>query len=593
MPSRLHLERLGRVLAALLLIAALAPVALPFAGPDFPQGHDATAHLTNMYRFDRAFGQGQIPVRWVEGIRYGRGQPLFNFYQVGFYYFVELLHQFGLRLTVAYKAAPVLLWWLGAAFMYLLLRPYGTAAAVGGTLAFALSPYLIVDVFVRAAYPECAAIVFAIGTLWAADSFLRAGSRWRLALASLFCALMLICHLPATLIATPMIAAHTVYRAASVPDARARMRWLLAAFVVGAGLATFYLLPALAELPLIGIHRLTEDGSDFHRHFVPLLQQMHHAWTYDWNYRGSSITDPADLMPARVDLVQWLSMLAAVCVVLAALVRRRRDATIRGLLTWLGVASLSLFMMSAVSVRVWELLPPLAFIQFPWRFFLLLSIAGGVLVAMLVSMLKRRTARIVVLLLVVGVQLHLYERRLRPDRYIPRAEMDIDIEGWAQTTAGQRVGFVELAYDPVGVSNNEPVYTRSTVVSGSADVRLVRADDAWLILAVNSAGSSVVRVNTPAFPGWRVRLDGVDVTGRREAVSGYMLADVPPGAHLLEARFESTPVRQAANVMSLVSLLLLLPMVVFGYRANAVRPVAQHPSLDFARESIWRRVLRE
>jgi hypothetical protein len=614
-----RLKRLGPLLAGLVLLAALAPIALPFTGPDFPQGHDATAHLTNTYRFDRAFGQGQIPVRWVEGIQHGRGQPLFNFYQAGFYYLVELLHRLGLQLSVAFRAAPVLLWWLGAAFMYLLLRPYGMAAAIAGTVAFALSPYLIVDVFVRAAYPEFAAIVFAVGTLWAADSFLRSGRRRSVALAAFLCGLMLICHLPATLIAAPMIAAHIAYTIVTVPGAKVRTPWLVAALAIGAGLATFYLLPALTELPLIGIDRLTEGRSDFHRHFVPLLQSVRHVWSYSWNYSGASVTDPADLMPAHVNLVQWMSMLAALVAIFVGVARRGRGQArtavntpgvaavhantptvdgvqhnpslmVRGLLAWLGVALLSLFMMSAVSAPVWDALPPLAFIQFPWRFFLLMSIAGGVLVAMVISTLHSRTARVIALIFVAGVQFHLYERRLKPARFIPYAEMMIDDPRWADTPVAQRVGFTEIAYDPIGTGGNTPVDARWTIVDGAARAQLVRGDDARLVLAVSGPEPSRVRVNTPAFAGWRVRIDGVDAAVGQEPGSGYMVADVPPGAHLLEARLEDTPVRRAANIVSLVSL-LLLPAVVFGCRAQTRRAIARSASLDLSRQAAWRRLL--
>src|SRR5262249_21326027 len=110
MPLSSRIDQLGRALACLLLVVALAPIARPFINDDFARGHDATAHLTNVYRFDRAFTQRQIPVRWVEGTGFGHGQPLFNYYQVGFYYGVELLHQLGPSLSVAYKATPVILW---------------------------------------------------------------------------------------------------------------------------------------------------------------------------------------------------------------------------------------------------------------------------------------------------------------------------------------------------------------------------------------------------------------------------------------------------------------------------------------------------
>src|SRR4051794_32609627 len=346
MSSAPSVGRLGRTLIVLLLVAALAPIALPFMSADFPQGHDATAHITNLYRFDRAFAQGQFPVRWVEGIRDGRGQPLFNFYQVGFYYCVELIHQFGATLSVAFKAAPVLLWWLAALFMYFLLRPYGIVAAAAGTLTFALSPYLIVDVFVRAAYPEFTALAFSIGALWAADSFLRTGNRASLACAALAWGAMLICHLPATLIVLPMFVLHGAYRALATPGAPARLPWLTVAVVAGVGLAAFYLVPALAELPFVSIRRLTQDTSDYHRHFVPVRQWTAFLWSYQWNYRGASISDPADLMPAHVNVAQWVAIAAALCVLAFHSLRRRVGPTTWGLAAWLAVAGISLFMMT-------------------------------------------------------------------------------------------------------------------------------------------------------------------------------------------------------------------------------------------------------
>jgi hypothetical protein len=103
-----HHITLDRVALAVLLIA-LFPIALPFMQPGYPSGHDVGAHVTYSYRFDQAWQQGQIPVRWVEGTRPGDNQPLFNFYQVGFYYLVELVHLVVPRLSSAVKATVVLL----------------------------------------------------------------------------------------------------------------------------------------------------------------------------------------------------------------------------------------------------------------------------------------------------------------------------------------------------------------------------------------------------------------------------------------------------------------------------------------------------
>src|SRR6188472_2194521 len=95
--------------ALLLLAIALVPIVWPFLQSGYPSGHDVGAHVTYSYRFDQAWQQGQVPVRWVEGTRPGDNQPLFNFYQVGFYYLVELVHLVVPRLSDAVKITVVLL----------------------------------------------------------------------------------------------------------------------------------------------------------------------------------------------------------------------------------------------------------------------------------------------------------------------------------------------------------------------------------------------------------------------------------------------------------------------------------------------------
>jgi hypothetical protein len=60
-------------------------------------------------------------------------------------------------------------------------------------------------------------------------------------------------------------------------------------------------------------------------------------------------------------------------------------------------------------------------------------------------------------------------------------------------------------------------------------------------------------INSHYFPGWRVSLDGHDVSVRVTPNFGFMEIDVPPGMHRVEARFGNTPVRTAANTITVVT----------------------------------------
>jgi hypothetical protein len=540
------------VIAVVLLIAAVGPVAFPFVHDGFPQGHDATAHVTYIYRFDRALAQGQFPVRWVEGTQPGHNQPLFNFYQVGFYYVVELLHRVIPSLSVAFKATPVLLWWLGTAFMVLFLRPYGFLPAVTGSVVFALSPYTIVDVFVRAAYPEFAAIVFAVGALWAFDRVLRTGGRVWMLVFAVFEALTLLCHLPAAMIAAPLFAAQLL----SSPGNRfdwTHLRMAAAGSLLGLGLASFYVLPAIAELPMVQIRRLTEGSADFHNHFVHPRQWTRFLWGNEWNY-GASVSDATDLLPLHISLVQWAVFGLSSGTALYCLWRHCLSAQFWSLTAWLGVTALAMSMMTAPSFRVWEAIPAMAFIQFPWRLFLLLSVAGGVLAALLLSSIGSRRMQAIVLLLVVIFHMFVYHRRLQPEGYVSRSVMNIDNPDWGDTGQARRWGYFEPSYNPVGVTRDTAEEIgRWHVVRGVALIRERFVRDDRIGLDVESHTPITLRIHIRYFPGWTIRVDGVQTDPSRTPDFDFMEVNVPSGAHRVDVQFENTRVRSAANSVTVVS----------------------------------------
>ena len=156
-----------RGFAAASIVGCLISVGRPFAAAGFPTGHDAPAHLTYTYLFDRAIAQGQFPVRWTEWVRSGHGQPLFNFYQPGIYYIVEAIHETtGAGLSNSLKLSVLLSWWTGGLLTFLLLRRFGRWPAALAAVLFVFSPYSMLDVFVRSAYPELASLSFAPGVLW-------------------------------------------------------------------------------------------------------------------------------------------------------------------------------------------------------------------------------------------------------------------------------------------------------------------------------------------------------------------------------------------------------------------------------------------
>jgi hypothetical protein len=567
-PPGSRMARLGAALARhltldrvalVLLVVALAPILLPFLHPGYPAGHDTAAHVTYAYRFDQAWQQGQVPVRWVEGTRPGYNQPLFNFYQVGFYYLVELVHLVVPRLSQALKVTIVLVWWMGAGFSFLLFKRCGTAAAVIAAVTFALSPYLIVDGLIRSAYPELAAIAFITGVLWSLDCWLTTGRTRYIAIVSGLVAMTLLCHLPAVLLTVPICAAHVIGLAWTRQTTTPRVIGLGFAALLGVGLAAFYVMPALLELDLIQIRGMTEHGRgmDFHQNFVPPQQWIRYALGYSWSF-GASIRDVTDLLPLHISAAHWIFIVSAIIVSVVHVRRHTIDWRVAGMIQWLAVTAFAMFMMTSSSAIVWDAIPALSYVQYPWRFFMLLSISGAALGALLTSLATSRRVQAALLILTVGLQVHLYHRRLRPPYYVPMAEMNIDRPHWRDTPQAAKYGFYERAYDPIGVMRwPSERLARWAIVDGHGTIDAQAVTDASLALASSSDGRMTVRVNSHAFPGWAARVDGRAAPIVPTSPDGYMEIEVPAGQHQIEVTFTNTAVRSAANIVSLSSVAVL------------------------------------
>jgi hypothetical protein len=551
------------VLNAAVLVAAaiaIASVARPLLHSGFPSGHDLSAHVTYTYLFDRAIRQGQFPVRWVEGTTNGSSQPLFNFYQPGLYYLVELTRAITGHLSDALKLTVLALWWIGSLFLFLWRRRDGVLAAATGAVVFALSPYLILDVFVRAAYPELAAIACAPAVLWSIDGWTRSERPGYLVSIAVCLGVMLVCHLPSCLIFLPVFSAFAIYRLVANGSRLTSVIPLAGAAIGGLGLSAFYVWPALGEQPYVQMSALTRDYFDFHKHFVYPSQWVRYAWGY-----GGSVPGPDDTLSFQVGVIQWCAVAGALIWAVVAVARSRITATAKTMVFWLSVVAFALFMMTRASSVVWDRVTPLAYLQFPWRFSMLVTVGAAVLTATLLASIRNPRARGIMALCVVLAQFQFSHGYLAPERYVPEFLMDIDVPGWCAQGAGHALAFREAGYDPVGVHQPAPAgIGRWTLADGRGSARALAMEDDRMSLDVKAESPLTLTINSRAFPGWRVWMDGSEIAFDTQPGSGYIVARVPPGRHRIDAALTNTPVRAEANAVSRLSAAGVLALAAYA-----------------------------
>jgi hypothetical protein len=550
--TRARLSRVSAHLACAIVIIGIVPLAWPLFLPDFLIGHDGGVHQTYAFFLNRALEQGQLPVRWVEGIANGLGQPLFNYYQVGFYYLVALIHRCGPGLSLSLKLAIAAIWTIGPVFMFLLCRPLGVLPAALGAAVLGWTPYILVDGYVRTAYPELMGIAFAPGVLWSIDRLLRTGRPLFICALGLTTAVLLISHLPASLIVAPVTAAFTIGLYLVHRPGPERLGLVAAGAILGAGLAAFYVVPAIVELDQVQISRLTRAYFDYKLHFV------RPEWWIDrsWGYGGSGFDEP-DRLSLQIGIVQWVIIGAGVIALAVPAVRRRCGSRLLPIAGWLAVAGAAMFMMTGASAGVWAVITPLSYIQFPWRFLMLPAIACAVMAATLLSAIRDRMTQALIVLCVVTFQWYITEEYREMAATRERGEIAIDDPAWRATASARRWAFREAGYNPASVTYPDPKplpYERWTLIGGYADVSTISATDASVRLRVDAPAPVTVVINSPFFAGWRVSLDDQPVTPAILPESGYMAVPVPAGPHRIDAVFGRSGVRAGAELLTLGSL---------------------------------------
>jgi hypothetical protein len=569
-----------RALVLVAILLSLALVAAPYLRDGFVMGHDGGVHQTYAFQFDRALRQGQFPVRWVEGIDPGTGQPLFSFYQVGFYYLVSTIHAVGPPLGAAFKLAVVGQWALGAAFIYLLCLPMGRVAAAVGSVMFVWTPYLLLDVYVRTAYPEFAAIGFAVGVLWAADRCLRiGGQRYQLSLSALT-ALTLVTHPPTALIVGSMAAALVIVAAVTRQARPSAVARTCAAPLLGSGLASFYLIPALLQQGQVKMAQLTSGYFDYHLHFVEP------RWWFDWSWRyGESGVNASNQLSVQIGIAQWTVLGLSVLLLVVPAWRRRAQLGPGQVVGWLLIVAAAMFMMTAASTVVWDAIGPMHFIQFPWRLLMAPAIACAVLAAAVTSALNARPGwQLAVLAVAVAALWRLDAAYLTQAFQQPRDHIDISWHEWNSTPEARRTAVRVRAYDPAAAAEEpQPRPERWSISGGgSMSVEALRQEDADLLLEVDAPSAATLIINTPAYPGWEVTVGDRKASPGIDPDTGYMVVPIPRGRHLVRAHFTRDRVRAVADAIALASAALWSGQ--FGMalwrRRKASTAGQEHPAVD-------------
>lgn len=501
-----------------------------FWSSGFPYTHDGENHLARFVNYTAALREGQWPPRFAPYMNSQFGFPVFHYN----YPLANILAVPGI--VLGWHPGTVFAWQVGASTLlflaagYALVRTWFSARASRFAVALqAGNTYIWSAIVFRGNIGELWAVSLATALLvWIERApRTRAGLLVGIALATAF----LLSHNVVTVILGAVLAAWALAR-----YPRRWRTWLLLGCCAVA-LTLWFWLPAVAELPLVV---LQGDA----------LAQQAAQHVLSWNQILFSPLQFGFSLPNELDTLGFGLGIASVFVLLLSvsfLVSRPRQLLRRMWGVLLAVLC-ALFLSSAWSAPLWEAVPLLGIVQFPWRFFTVWVLFGGLLAAGVWSRVPRRW-RWVLWIMVVWQWSTMVA--LRPvDRRMIAAEYYLTFPHTTTTRNENRPRTFLVSALP----SWEP---HPRVATGAAAWNIAKWQGSRRSYSLTVTQDATIIEPTVFFPGWQVTADGQRIANVfTEQTQGFVAYSLPARDKPYVIRsgfFARTPVRLLAELVSAVA----------------------------------------
>lgn len=536
--------------------------------------------MMRQLEMEKCFKDFQIPCRWVPDMGYGFGFPLFNYYPPLPYLFGQLVRVLGFSFAdtvkivfvFAFIASGITMYFLGKEFFPTDIKFRNVKLWVGGILPavfYIWAPYHAVDIYVRGAMNEAWALIwFPVILLTSYKLILDKNSlvtKW-LILLSVSWFGILTSHNLMVLIFTPIFAAWCLIWIVK-GKMWTRITQLLMSGILAFGLAAFFTLPVALESKYVQTNTLVQGYYEYVAHFATINQLLISRF---WGY-GPSVWLEEDKMSFQVGHVHWVLSVIIFALIVTRLMKKEKPGNLLLATCYmLLIGWVAAFMAHLRSTPIWQMLPPLKFVQFPWRFLAIVILAFSFISGSLYTLLSKRLA-VVFSIVIVFVLLLINWNYFRPEHGKLGPLTDAEKFSGAAWGLQQTAGIYD--YLPVDAKQapQEPQKTLAEIITGKGLISDTKSGTNWASFSVDIKENSEVRINIFQYPTWKVSLVGLEVEPNIFVPDtekwGRIHINLPTGIYKVDLKLIDTWPRRVGNVVSLVT---WMGLTIFVFRNKLV-----------------------
>jgi hypothetical protein len=611
-------DRLPYILLPLAALIAVLPLILRGCSC----GHDFDFHILNWLEAARQFAHGNLHPHWAYTPAWNAGEPRFVFYPPLSWTIGALL-----GLTFPWTWAPILYTWLALTAsglaLHRLARDFTTpTAALLAATFYVVNPYMLFTAYERTAYAELLAaawiplllhailreritiprIAIPVALLWLTNAPAAVMSCYALALLTLVRIATPAIHHQAT---APGATSSPTSDAPSSPtpgvppsvkpgapsSARTlRLRWAsresatapthsltgntssqtplqlafntIAGTLLGLGLASIYLIPAAYERRYVQIAMAILPGMRIQDNFL-----FHHT--------GDILHD--QVLHTASTIAVTLIALTATALIIAGTSTKAQvphpsqphrngwDPQLStGILTPLAILTIAIaILLTQITNFVWNHLPELLFLQFPWRLLAILATVLSLTAAITLRALNLKPVPTAALAIAIGAALTYptYTTFHQPcddeDTVQARQALFHSNQGTDPTDE-----YTPTTADNDSLAKTTPPYWLSQDPNAKVPANGTPGP-APTHLTLNSPIAQTLILNLRDYPTWRITLNQTPVTihnqqGQRD--DGLIAIPIPAGPSTIDIAYAHTLDRTLGDIVTVLSLILLVTL---------------------------------
>jgi hypothetical protein len=545
---------------------------------DFIIGYDTHHHVRWVQGFSHLLSQGYWMPRWLPEANYGHGSPTFVFYGSLPYYITHIFVTLGFDMPRVFGLLFVFLSFLSGYFVYLIVeRRWGVLSGYISAILYFISPYIVYDAYVRVGVASQVAIALFPVCIYVTDRYHDGkGSPLWIALSSLLVSLT---HPPSLLLFNLFWWPYAILTALGSQKLK-HLLFTPSCILCGWGLASFYLLPALVERQFISTETMESLGGGYETHVVGaaepagVMQQLSPMWS-----------------------VYGVGALVVLLFVLLChkMLRHPRERWGVGVSVFL--LAISLVLVHAVSLPIWQTFSALQSVQFPVRLLSITALFSAISIGMVIGIARRSgMIALTIVLVLVGLLSAGYLKRDKvtiqdqpsinkprwygEDRLVDVSEKEAENLRAVRREIEQAVEYPfsqavlrspdveeyrphELRDGEMVVFTPEPDQPRATIESGT--VMVDRWESKARSLTVNTNEATKLTVRIYDYPAWKVRVNNQLVTTERSE-QGTLSISVPAGASEVSIRYGWTRAGLIGMILSGLSVVGLAVLIFLDRR---------------------------